>query len=416
MFRRVSALVLALLSAGIPLGSHAASTFTSDTTIGGSTFTGLSYDSAEGLVLSVTSQHLLSLLPGYGGNELVSLVGSYRGVPISIGIPNGSSEVSLFMDLGGGTHISRFFNTGVSRDENVQLMLDFIKNSGLMASVAQTLAATTATDPVAGNPNSLMSTMIAADYEQAFFSDFTHIASPEGQAAGEAGRAAMTQMGMGLEYGHMSPGGISVDSFTIPLSYTIRNDLDPRRQLMLRMPISIIDVDGAKAYHLGFGASYRYPMNAQWSLIPSFNYAFTAATDLGSTAQMASVGLTSTYYWRMDGYDVGMGNMLGYVTTMPFSYQGYDYDPGIDNTVLRNGVMVSVPVSVQGRKMHFETSLVDTRFFGSDLYSDNYQELRFTLGTTRSAKTASTGLFRVGLALLHTPHDNGYKIEFGYWF
>ena len=112
MFRRVSALVLALLSAGIPLGSHAASTFTSDTTIGGSTFTGLSYDSAEGLVLSVTSQHLLSLLPGYGGNELVSLVGSYRGVPISIGIPNGSSEVSLFMDLGGGTHISRFFNTG----------------------------------------------------------------------------------------------------------------------------------------------------------------------------------------------------------------------------------------------------------------------------------------------------------------
>ncbi len=416
MFRHVSALVLALTATLSSVGSLAAGTFTSDTTIGGTTFSGLSYGSAEGLILSVTSQHLASLLPAYSGIEPVSLVGSYRGVPISIGIPHGHDEVSLFMDLGGGTHISRFFNTGGSRDENVQLMMDFIKNSGLMASVAQTLAATTATDPVAGNPNSLMSTMIAADFEQAFFSDFSHIASPEGQAAGEAGRAAMTQMGMGLEYAHMSPGGISVDSFTIPLSYTIRNDLDPRRQLLLRLPISIVDVDGAKAYHLGFGASYRYPMNASWSLVPSFNYAFTAATDLGSTAQMASVGLTSTYYWRMDGYDVGMGNMLGYVTTMPFSYRGYDYDPGINNTVLRNGLMVSVPVTVQGRKMHFEASVVDTRFFGSDLYADNYQELRFTLGTTRSAKTASTGLFRVGLSLLHTPRDNGYKVELGYWF
>jgi len=102
MFRRVSALVLALLSTGIPLGSHAASTFTSDTTIGGSTFTGLSYDSAEGLVLSVASPNLLALLPTYLSDMQVSMVGSFRGVPITISILGFSNEVILNMTLTDG--------------------------------------------------------------------------------------------------------------------------------------------------------------------------------------------------------------------------------------------------------------------------------------------------------------------------
>ncbi|PJB02745.1 MAG: hypothetical protein CO126_10375, partial [Hydrogenophilales bacterium CG_4_9_14_3_um_filter_63_34] len=223
----------------------------------------------------------------------------------------------------------------------------------------------------------------------------------------------LTRVGIGLEYGQMTQGDTDVSNLTVPLSYSIRNDLDPRRQLLLRMPISIVDVDGAKAYHLGFGASYRFPMSQYWTLAPSINYAFTAATDLGSTAQMAATGLTSTYYWRKPGYDVGIGNMLSFATTLPFSYGGYDYDPHISNTVLRNGVMWSRPTLVSGRKMYFETSLIDTRFFGSKLYADNYQELRFSLGTARSAK--ATSVFRAGLALRHMKSDNGFNVEFGYW-
>ncbi len=413
MSRRIPLLASVLLALACPVSSHAASAFTSDTFIGAGSFTGLSYNSADSLILSATSNALQALSPAYTGVEAVSVIASYRGLPLDLSIPNGVNEVSLFINLLNGQHINQFFNSGGSRDENVRLALDFLQNSGLLSDIAQSLAANSSTDPIAGNPDSLMSTIVAADFEQAFLSDFSNIASPEAQAVDGA---HLSQVGIGLEYGHMSPNGISVDSLTIPLSYSVRNDLDPRRQLLLRMPISIVDVDGAKAYHLGFGAAYRYPMNARWSLVPSVNYAFTAATDLGSTAQLASAGVTSTYYWRLDGYDVGIGNMLSYVTTMPFSYQGYDYDPGISNTVLRNGVVISVPTRVRGRKMHFETSLVDTRFFGSELFDDNYQELRFTLGTTRSSSSASTGLFRVGLALRHTPNDNGYKLEFGYWF
>lgn len=393
--------------------ARAASLFSSDTFIGVTPFTGLTYGTSDELLSSMQSTALQSLFPAYVGNEQVSVLAFFRGLHMDISMGAGLSEVQLLIPSLG---INQLFNTGGSRDANVLLLMDYIKSSGLLGHLTQLQAQTSPTDPIAGNPDSLMSSIIASEYEQVFLSDFSNIASPEAQAVSEAGKAALNQMGIGLEYGQMGHGSNKVESLTIPLSYSIRNDLDPRRQLLLRMPITIIDVDGAKGYHVGFGASYRYPMNARWSLVPSFNYAFTASTDLGSTAQLASLGLTSTYYWRMDGYDIGMGNMVGYVTTMPFSYQGYDFDPGIDNTYLRNGVVISVPTRIQGRKLHFETSLVDTRFFGSKLYDDNYQELRFTLGTTRSASTASSGLFRVGLSLRHTPNSNGYKIEFGYWF
>jgi hypothetical protein len=182
------------------------------------------------------------------------------------------------------------------------------------------------------------------------------------------------------------------------------------------MPLSITYVGGAKVYNAGLGVSYRVPMSRDWALTPSINYALTGSSDLGSAAQVASAAITSTYYWRRDGYDLGMGNMLGYMTTMPFTYKGYSYDPNISNTVLRNGLLYSQPTRMLGGKMHFEVSLIDTRFFGTDLYSDNYQELKFTLGTTRAANLGATGIFRVGASLIHTPNDNGFGLEFGYWF
>jgi hypothetical protein len=131
-------------------------------------------------------------------------------------------------------------------------------------------------------------------------------------------------------------------------------------------------------------------MTDNWSLTSSFNYALVGSIDLLSAAQMATAGITSTYFWRQSGYDIGMGNMLSYATTLPFTYDNKKYDPGIENTILRNGVMVSVPVHAFGGKMHFETALVDTRFFGTELYSNSQQELKFTLGTTRSALGAQT--------------------------
>ena len=406
-------LLVTVLCLGGPLASNlvgAASPFSADVTINGIPYTGVPYSSSDALfnALSTSSLQALNPNPPYDPFQPVQISGHYRGV----GLSYAANGASVFLDIPSLGLVSDFI-AGATRDENVQAMYDYLKSSGLLSQLSQTLARTSPTDPIAGNPNSLMSTMVAADFEQSFTADFSNIGGPETAIATGTSANKLTRVGIGLEYGQMTQGDTDVSNLTVPLSYSIRNDLDPRRQLLLRMPISIVDVDGAKAYHLGFGASYRFPMSQYWTLAPSINYAFTAATDLGSTAQMAATGLTSTFYWRKPGYDVGIGNMLSFATTQPFSYGGYDYDPHISNTVLRNGVMWSRPTLVSGRKMYFETSLIDTRFFGSKLYADNYQELRFSLGTARSAK--ATSVFRAGLALRHMKSDNGFNVEFGYW-
>ena len=406
-------LLATVLCLGGPLASNlvgAASPFSADVTINGIPYTGVPYSSSDALfnALSTSSLQALNPNPPYDPFQPVQISGHYRGV----GLSYAANGASVFLDIPSLGIVSDFI-AGATRDENAQAMYDYLKSSGLLSQLSQTLARTSPTDPIAGNPNSLMSTMVAADFEQSFTADFSNIGGPETAIATGTSANKLTRVGIGLEYGQMTQGDTDVSNLTVPLSYSIRNDLDPRRQLLLRMPISIVDVDGAKAYHLGFGASYRFPMSQYWTLAPSINYAFTAATDLGSTAQMAATGLTSTYYWRKPGYDVGIGNMLSFATTLPFSYGGYDYDPHISNTVLRNGVMWSRPTLVSGRKMYFETSLIDTRFFGSKLYADNYQELRFSLGTARSAK--ATSVFRAGLALRHMTSDNGFNVEFGYW-
>lgn len=403
--------VLALGCMAATSHATAASPFSAAVTIDLPPPVNATYANSDGLFGAMFFNSLQSVNHTYSGVEEVTVAGDYRGVAINYFSPHfNPTEIHLTIPSMG---IDTAF-TGGTREETAQTLFDYLKSGTLLSDLSQALAKSSPTDPIAGNPNSMMSTMMASDYDQSFTNDFSNIASTETTGATMASADRLTQIGIGLEIGKMTQGGTDVSNMTIPLSYSIRNDLDPRRQLLLRMPISIVDVDGAKAYNVGFGASYRFPMSQRWTLVPSINYGLTASKDLGSTAQIASAGLTSTYYWRKPGYDVGIGNMLGFVTTMPFSYGGYNYDPNINNTVLRNGVMWSMPTVISGRKLHFETSVVDTRFFGTDLYADNYQEVRFSLGTSRSSK--ATSVFRAGLALVHMKSDNGFKLELGYWF
>ncbi|MDO9225774.1 MAG: hypothetical protein Q8M09_16750 [Pseudomonadota bacterium] len=406
-------LLTALSLGGFLFIGHAAaaSPFTGAVTIDAPPPTDVTYANSDALFGAMFFNSLSAINAGYVGVETVTIDGNYRGVGINYFSPHfNPAEIHLTIpSLGVDTAF-----TGGTREASAQALYDFLKSGNLLADLSRELVKSSPTDPIAGNPNSMMSTMVASDYDQSFTSDFSNIASAETATATMVSSDKLTQVGIGLVFGQMTQGGTDVSNMTIPLSYSIRNDLDPRRQLLLRMPISIVDVDGAKAYNVGFGASYRFPMSQKWTLVPSVNYGLTASKDLGSTAQMVSAGITSTYYWRRPGYDVGIGNMLGFVTTMPFSYGGYNYDPNISNTVLRNGVMWSMPTVISGRKLHFETSVTDTRFFGTQLYSDSFQEVRFSLGTSRSAK--ATSVLRGGLALRHMKGDTGFNLEFGYWF
>jgi hypothetical protein len=222
-------------------------------------------------------------------------------------------------------------------------------------------------------------------------------------------------LGLGLRFGQYRQADVDSRSITLPLSYTIRSDLDPRRQLVINLPISRTEVQGSTSYYTGLGLAYRVPLTDNWSVTPAGNYAVTGSVDLGSMAQMASASLTSSYVFELGSKDLVIGNMVGWYRTLKFSHDGYSYDPGLSNVVFRNGAMLSVPFRLAGKAMAVEYSLIDTRFKGSELYLNNYHEAGITLGTNRSASSARSFL-RAGATYLWSAKSKGFTLNIGYWF
>jgi len=358
---------------------------------------------------SLSDARLRLINPAYTGVEVAIGNIDYRGLAMTATYPAASSPLLLLSVPALG--INETF-LGATRNESQRQLVDFLKKNGngILGRIGKEQAAKSPVDPIAGNPNSLMSQLVMQDFMNSFTDFATNIKAPSTVSG-----PATSLIGIGSRFGQYQQGGATSKALTIPLSYTFRNDLDPRRQLSFNLPITLGDVEGSKSYYAALRSSYRFPMNDNWALTPAVNYALAGSADLGALASVASLSLTSSYLFRGERFNLAIGNMLGYYTTMKASSGEYSYDPDISNTVLRNGLMFSNPVSVGGRKMSVEYSLVDTRFFGDELFVDHYNEVGISLGTNKSAASARSYL-RAGVSYLHAEKSQGFAVNLGYWF
>ena len=201
---------------------------------------------------------------------------------------------------------------------------------------------------------------------------------------------------------------------SLPLSYTIRNGMDPRSQLTFSLPITVVKTGDAQTAQTGLGLSYRIPLTDRWSITPSGKYSVVASVDRATLSTLYSASLSSVYVIPMSSFDVAIGNMVGYYKTGKFSSGDYSFNPDITNVATRNGVMVSHPVQL-GRKMTMEYTLVDTRYFGDKPFLDAYQELGVSIGTNKSALDARS-FFRGGIQYMRGQSVTGIQANIGFWF
>lgn len=267
-------------------------------------------------------------------------------------------------------------------------------------------------DPVTQTPASSIQIQATSDFDTAF--SVMHF-EPEPEVAATPTGAGPASYGVGLNCGAFSGRNIDSKYCTVPLSYTIRNEVDPRRRLVLSLPVTRVWSEGESAYNLGFGAAYTYPMAARWYLTPALSYTHAERGDFDKAANLVSASVTSVIYWKMDGYDLGIGNMFGHSHTVRERGDARADLSGTHNNILRNGVMASIPSQVLGRKAWWEVSLVDTRYFGSEIFADSQQEISVTVGDTRSYK-ATGGGYRAGLTLMQAGKTDGFKLAWQYWF
>ncbi len=358
----------------------------------------------------VTDAGLSQINASYTPTSAATILAGYRGLPIVISAGAGSTAVSLVIPAIG---LNKTFSTESNRDGNVTDMFNYLKSSGgdILNQLQQKLAQYSPIDPIAGNPSSMQSRMVSDDFDRSFTSFASNIKAADGSSGN-----TNNLIGVGLSLASMDVGGINTQTTTLPLSYTVRDDLDPRKQFSFYAPISSSSTGSAKTYGVNFGAAYRFPVNDEWSLSPALGYGISGSEDLGSGASMLAASLTSQYTIRLDSFDLAIGNMVGVYQSTQLNVGSYSVDPHINNTVYRNGILASFPTNVMGQKMAIEASYILTNFTGTTLYSNNYQEIGLTLGTNKSANSARS-FVRAGITYLTGDNGiTGYKINFGYWF
>ena len=367
----------------------------------------VSFDAIENIVDSVDSQTLDTLVANYTETSEATLALDIRGLTSYVTYASGSSELVFTVP---SLNITKTF-PGTTRDESQQMFEDYLETDGggILQDILQELAATTPIDPVAGNPNSLMAVMGASDFSNG--TDIGNGQAVEGQAA------TGNSFGMGLRFGSYSAGDYDQSVYSLPIKYTFRLDSDPRKQVIVDLPITYIDTEGSTSYAVSLGLGYRFPINDDWSLTPAVRAGAAGSVDLGSAAIIYSGSLTSNYNLYFDDIKVSIGNMASQMKTTSVSAGDYSIDYDLSNTMIKNGVGFEglVDKTIFGNPTSWQFDVANTLFSGDELYVDNYFDISASYGT-RATETALDNM-RIGLTYTAGNNSyNGFQINFGYTF
>lgn len=338
---------------------------------------------AQGLVNRLSITDFRAEFDSYTDNAAVTTSSVWNGVVVNASFAADSTALSLSIpDL----QVNESF-VGSTREQSITMLKNWYnQNSDLVSRMLRQQAANSPNSLITGS-NGLLQSMVATDFATAFSEN----ESRGGSNAASAGNAAPSSpLGLGVVLSHMKVAGVQQTAVGIPISYTVRNDIDPRRQALLRADLSALRSGGAMGYQARFSAGYQFPMSDEWKLAARGTVGFVGSQDAATLATMIGGSIASSYTLEFDGFDLSIGNMLGYYQTLSAKAESVSVNPGIKNTALRNGIILSQPVTVGGRKMVAEYGLADTRFFGTEIYQSSLQELSFSLGTRRSESARSS--------------------------
>lgn len=329
----------------------------------------------------------------YTDTSAASVNGRFNDVGINLAYQANATQLMYrFPELG----VEGSFDGG-SRSASQALFKDYVKKHDIIGKIMRYQAEHSASSPITG-AGGLMPMAAAADADLAF------------SAPARTGDANSV-LGAAFSYGSLSvdKGGDKVKTMSLPVSFSIKTV--ENQQLVFNLPLSQTEIGGAKSYQVGAGVAYRLPVTTRWTLTPAVKYSVVGSKDRATVATVYSASLGSVYTFPAGPVSVSVGNMVGLYKTGKFSSGDYAFNPDIQQTILRNGLMLSQPVALLGRSMAIQYSLVDTRYLGDKPYLRDMQEVSVTLGSSSPASS-----FRAGLTWMHAKGSKGLTANMGYWF
>lgn len=406
-------------------GSAAADLFRLSVSVGTQTGTA-AYTTAERTFDGLRDTSLSSLVPAYTGTQSASAVIDYRGLALTAAYPvDGSPLLVLTIPSLG---INQNFNGG-TREESRRLLRDYFRNGDTLDRIFRALAATSPVDPLAGNPASLQSRMVAGSYARHFVDLVGSLSAtapvrqlaalrPVRLASAEPGLPAMAMAAQapspafaaGVDVARLRAAGLKSTLVTLPLRYM--PDIAPDRPLSVDLELQAADTQGAKAAGGQIGTAWRTRMNDGWFLVPALNVGLAASSDLGAAGGMLSASLTSALRLHQQaGFSLWMGNAVHALRSLKVSAGDYRTDPRLRNTAFANGLVLSTTPSQFSLHQWLELSVTDTRYTGSRLYDRRYDEIGLALVRVLPA-AGMPAMLRTELRYIDTTNTRGWGLRF----
>ena len=256
--------------------------FTADVTIGQGTLDEArerrGFSQATDVLRFVESNQLNMVFPGYNDNLSVSGLIDFRGLDMLVSFAEHSPTLRFEV---GSLEIDESFH-GQTREESVDQFVDFLKRDGnsLLNKIHKELARVSPVDPIAGNPNSLQSSLVNSAFDAGAFD------TERSLVQGEKATERENLIGFRVSSGRFEADNFSGTSISVPLSYTINFDSYPGMKLKFKVPLAYVAVEGADMYSVAPGLGLTVPVMQNWALTASLDYGLTGSYDAASVGQI----------------------------------------------------------------------------------------------------------------------------------
>lgn len=345
------------------------------------------FSRAEDVMRFAESGPLNAIFPTY--DDSLAVVGdiNFRGLDMRARFEKDSAVLHFQVE---SLNIDKSF-MGATRDDSVDEFVDFLEKDGasILDRIQKELARVSPVDPIAGNPNSLQSTLLNSAFNDGgFATDRTTLHDPGGP------HGTTNLIGLQINGGSFKAGGFRGTSLTAPLKYTLKLDRWPGTKLTFKLPLTYVDIEGADVYSVAPGAGLTVPIMRNWAVTASLAYGLTGSYDAASVGQIIGGSMTSKYNLaeHLPVSNLGLskrtkivlGNMIGRYQTLKLSIGDYSFNPDIRNTAFKNGVMFSHPPGLKifgDHNLEVDASYAHTYLAGTDLYLNHFHELSLSVGS-----------------------------------
>jgi hypothetical protein len=289
---------------------------------------------------------------------------------------------------------------GVDQGDIENQIEAFLKKDGadVWAKFMKAMAAQSLVAVSDGNPNSTTAFAAAQAYENY---GMTYAQTREEMETTDEGGSRM-EIGVMADVGAFSANGIQGKTYRLPMY--ARFKLTERVGLNVDIPLSYIDIAGAKVFGIGMGVGVPIKVVPKtkespwyWQAAPFVGANVAASMDMLAGGMIINGGINSVLAYDFGPCTLSMGNHISLHEGMPLTIDSYRFDPGVSQQILKNGLKLDVPV---GRRWIFDAYAIHTKFLAPAAIDQYYTiggEVGYRLMRKGGAAKKGGGYLKLGL-------------------